>query len=258
MSKWLLTGAAGRLGAVLREGLGDNRELSLTDCVQGDPQAPHRFVLGDLASLDFAVEVTTGVDAIIHSAGIPDEAPFERLLESNIRATYNVFEAARINGVGRIVYASSAHVIGYHPVGEPVNEHSELRPDTVYATTKVFGEALARLYYDKHQIEVACLRIGSFRPAPENRRQLSTWLSGPDAVRLVRQCLEVETLGFAIVYGTSANSDRWWTDASAPRIGYQPQDDAADQPIPPMSETSSGVLRQGGVFAERGYLGGAG
>ncbi len=56
-----------------------------------------------------------GVDAIIHLAGISLEASFDKILASNIEGTYNLYEAARQEGVARIVFASSNHAVGYTP-----------------------------------------------------------------------------------------------------------------------------------------------
>ena len=72
--------------------------------------------------------------------------------------------------------------------------------------SKAFGEALARFYFDRHHVRVACLRIGSCDDHPKNRRMLSTWLSPGDAVRLVDACLRAPNLDFAVVYGVSANT----------------------------------------------------
>src|SRR3546814_12638886 len=61
---------------------------------------------------------------------------------------------------------------------------AEPRPDSRYAVSKVFGEALGRLFADKYGLEVVCLRIGSFRPVPTTRRMLHIWIGPDDMVRL--------------------------------------------------------------------------
>jgi uronate dehydrogenase len=100
------------------------------------------------------------------------------------------------------------------------------RPDSLYGVTKVYGEALGRLYHDKFGLRVACLRIGSFQERPLDPRMLHTWLSVDDAARLVLACLTSPDLGFAVVYGVSANQRSWWAAAPGARLGYQPHDDA--------------------------------
>lgn len=258
MHRVLITGAAGRLGQVMRRGLAKpGRHLNLTDMTSVDGDIP--AVVGDLSDMDFALSVVRDVDAVLHSAGIPDEAPFDELVAANVRATYNVFEAARVNDVPRVIFASSAHVVGFYPRDQVVDPSSPVRPDTVYGATKAFGEALGSLYADKHGLEVASLRIGSFRPSPENRRQLSTWLSERDAVQLVERCLTVPTLGHTIVYGVSANKHRWWSDAGWEQVGFVPVDDGQDYASQiPEELDEQGARWHGGVFAEQTYSGGAG
>lgn len=110
----LLTGAAGSLGTLMRGLLPaygyDLRLLDLTP-IEGEPDAVTAD-LGDKAALREAVR---GVDAVIHLAGISLEASFDKILHSNIEGTYNLYEAAREEGVKRIVFASSNHAIGYTP-----------------------------------------------------------------------------------------------------------------------------------------------
>ena len=84
------------------------------------------------------------------------------------------------------------------------------RPDTYYGVGKVATEALGSLYHDRYGMQVAALRIGTFRDRPVSRRHLSTWLSPDDLCRLVDAMLRAPDLGFAVVYGISANTRRWW------------------------------------------------
>ena len=140
--------------------------------------------------------------------------------------THRVLEAMRRHGVGRIVYASSNHAVGFTPRVATLPVRHGPRPDSFYGLGKVAGEGLCSLYHDRHGIEAACLRIGSFRERPTTRRHLSTWLSHGDAVRLVDACLRSPGLGFTVVYGISANTRAWWDLASAKAVGYRPEDDA--------------------------------
>jgi len=194
MRNVLLTGAAGRLGNVLTRGLlSDDLNLRLTDRVPTmnvGTDTPYRCC--ELSNLDELVILASGADTIVHVAGIPDEAPFGELDESNIVATYNVFEAARLAGVRRVVYASSAHVVGMYPPTAEIVGNTLSAPDSLYAVTKLFGESLGSLYSAKHGISVVILRIGSFRPAPENSRQLRTWLSHLDAVALFDRAIRAQ------------------------------------------------------------------
>jgi uronate dehydrogenase len=220
----LITGAAGRIGTVLTRGL--EHELRLTDVAALDDA---RFVRADLTEpreVDRAVE---GMDAVVHLGAVPDEAPFERIAGPNLHGAFHVFDACRRLGVPRIVYASSNHATGMYPVGEPLTEAYPPRPDGLYGASKVYGEALGRMYVDRFGLEFVALRIGTFDERPPDRRALATWLSHGDAVRLVDAALTAPDVGFTVVYGASNNTRRWWPlDDAARRIGFTPQDNAED------------------------------
>jgi uronate dehydrogenase len=245
----LVTGAAGRIGSCLREGLREQvEELRLTDVVQLESIGNERFVAADLADRDAIAAATGGVDAIVHLGANSGEASFDELVGPNLIGTFNVFEAARRAGVRRVVLASSNHATGFYPTSEILRGDEPVRPDTLYGVTKAYGEALGRLYVDKFGLEVVCVRIGTFAERPATTRQLSTWLSPGDAVRLFGACLSAPDVGFAIVYGTSANTRRYWDLGPALALGYEPEDDAeryADE-----VEAASHAL-QGGPFTAR-------
>lgn len=216
-----------------------------------------RHIIGDLADLDTVVEAAVGADVVVHLGGKADEAAFEEILEANVAGTYNVFEASRRAGVRRVVYASSHHVTGFHPVETIVDEVSPVRPDTMYGVSKVFGEAVGRLYADKWGLEVVCLRIGVCRERPENSDQLRTWLSIPDSVSLVEAAISADLPEkYRIVYGVSNNSRRFWEDASARSLGYFPQDSADDFSDEFDASAPYSTDKQGGRFTSAEYAGG--
>jgi uronate dehydrogenase len=167
-----------------------------------------------------------GCQAIVHFGGVSTEKPWQPILEANIMGLYHLYEAARLHGVKRIVYASSNHVMGYYRQSEVVDAQSPPRPDGLYGLSKAFGENLSRLYFDRYGIETACVRIGSSFPEPVDRRMLATWLSYDDLYRLVLACLTTPVLGHSIIYGTSNNSVSWYDNRLARHIGFVPQDSA--------------------------------
>ncbi|MFE6364958.1 NAD-dependent epimerase/dehydratase family protein [Streptomyces sp. NPDC057806] len=230
----LLTGAAGGLGTLMRDLLpAYGYELRLLDLrpIEGEPDA----IVADLADREALREAVRGVDAIIHLAGISLEAPFEKILRANIEGTYHLYEAAREEGVGRIVFASSNHAVGFTPRPEgdtpldpgvliPVD--TPRRPDTFYGLSKSFGEDLAQFYWDKHGLETVSVRIGSCFPEPTSVRMLSVWMSPADGARLFHAALTAEGVGHTVVYGSSANTRLWWDLSSARSLGYTPEDDS--------------------------------
>ncbi|MDO8208922.1 NAD(P)-dependent oxidoreductase [Conexibacter sp. CPCC 206217] len=256
----LVTGAGGRMAQVLlpqlRRRYGPMTLLARSAVEDAD--ADDRVQLADVADLDAVIAAAAGADAILHLAGIADEAPYEKILASNIVGAYNVFEAARRTGVRRVVFASSNHVTGFYRCGERIGVEDAVRPDTHYGASKVYGEALGQLYHDKFGLEVVSLRIGSFRAVPDDHRQLSTWLSHRDGLDLIVRSLETPGVGHLVVYGVSANTRAWWRlGPEAEALGYAPRDDAErfaaqlDGPHPDDSD-----LRQGGIYVEPGYGGG--
>ncbi|MFM9697332.1 NAD-dependent epimerase/dehydratase family protein [Streptomyces europaeiscabiei] len=225
----LLTGAAGGLGTLMRDLLpAHGYELRLLDLlpVEGAPDA----ITADLADKDALREAVRGVDAIIHLAGISLEASFEKILRANIEGTYNLYEAARAEGVPRIVFASSNHAVGFtpRPQGQDplIPVETAHRPDTFYGLSKSFGEDLAQLYWDKHGLETVSVRIGSCFPEPTSVRMLSLWMSPADGARLFDAALTAENVGHTVVYGSSANTRLWWDLSTARALGYEPQDDS--------------------------------
>ena len=224
----LLTGAAGQIGALLRAGL-PARGWSLR-CFDVADMGPGRDgedrIRGDVTDFDAVLAAGTGTDAVVHMGGLASEAPYEDIRRVNIDGTYNVLEAARQAGVGRVVLASSNHAVGFTPRADCVPVDTRPRPDTFYGVSKVAGEALGSLYADRYGLDVVCLRIGTQRPTPVDPRHLSTWLSDADTVGLVDAALSAPSPGFAVVYGISANTRGWWDLEPGRAIGYHPVDDA--------------------------------
>ncbi|KPI07021.1 NAD-dependent epimerase/dehydratase [Actinobacteria bacterium OK074] len=226
----LLTGAAGGLGTLMRGILPRyGYELRLFDVrpVEGAPDA----ITADLGDRAAVREAVRGVDAVVHLAGISVESTFDKILRANIEGTYNVYEAAREEGIGRIVFASSNHAVGFAP--RPLREGDPLlpvetrhRPDTFYGLSKSFGEDLAQFYWDKHGLETVSVRIGSCFAEPRDVRMLSLWLSPEDAARLFHAALTAERVDHTVVYGSSANTRLWWDLTTARALGYEPQDDS--------------------------------
>mgnify|MGYP005806655083 CR=1 FL=1 len=226
----LITGAAGAIGSTLRRGLAGRYALTRLADIQplGAAGPGEETAACDITDAGAVAPLMRDIDCVVHLAGVPREGPWEAILPHNIVGTYNVFEQARAHGVRRIVYATSNHVIGYYRADVRVGTDVPPRPDSRYGVSKVFGEALARLYADKHGISVACLRIGSFRPQPEDARQLATWISPRDMTELARCAIEAPRYHYVTVYGVSANSRARWDNPDAARIGYVPRDNAED------------------------------
>lgn len=256
----LMTGAAGGLGQAMRARLKANCEvLRLSDVSPMAPaQAGEEVVQADLADAQAVQALVAGCQAIVHFGGVSTEQPWGPILQANIIGLYNLYEAARIHGVKRVVFASSNHVMGFYRQSEVVDAQSPPRPDGLYGVSKAFGEDLSRMYFDRYGIETACVRIGSCLPEPRDRRMLASWLSHDDLHRLITACLSTQVLGHSIVYGTSDNSVSWYDNRLAHHIGYRPQDSADVFRDAVHAHTSEPDLKdpamqfQGGAFVKIG------
>ena len=248
MKKVLITGMSGLIGGLLRERLEDagGYELSALNRRPVDGVEGTQADIGDLEAIKPAFN---GIDVVAHLAASVDANNWDPLLASNLIGTYNVYEAARLAGVKRVVFASSGSTIrGYERV-EPyksitegrhdeVSEdfpritHDIFRPDSIYGATKVWGEALGRYYSDEFGLSILCVRIGSVteEDRPRSEREYSIYLSNSDVCQILLQCIDApDDLKFDVFLATSNN--RWsYRDLSHARdvIGYLPQD-SADQ-----------------------------
>lgn len=260
----LITGAAGEVGSALREGLrGQFPVLRLTDRRDLGAARPGEEVMpADLTDFDAVLRVMEGVDAVIHLGGIADEHTYEQIRAVNMDGTYHVLEAARQAGVKRVAFASSIHTVGYSLRSETISPGVPVRPDTYYGVSKVFGEALGRMYWERYGLEFVGVRICSFQPQPKDRRHLSTWLSPRDAAQLFAKAVTAPDVGYLIVAGISGNTRRWMSPEGWDTLGYAPQDDAetyaADVEHIHGDPADLTEQRQGGIFVDPNYHGLAG
>ena len=177
----LITGAAGAIGTALRNGLrSDWRQLRLTD-IRPDRRSRHRTRrcivadIGDRAG-DRAHDAAASRPSCISPASVGDYT-LEDLFRVNARGLFDVFEAARLAGVERIVFAIQQPRLRLLSDHRKVSPALPPRPDSLYGTFKAWGETMLRGYFDRHGIRSVSLRIGTYRTLPIDQRSLATWLS---------------------------------------------------------------------------------
>ncbi len=238
--KILITGAAGRIGRALNEGLRDRYGLRvLYNRTILEAEHGEEVMIGNITDLEKMEAAVDGMDAVVHMAGNPStRASFEETVEANIRGTYSLYEACKRKGVHRVVFASTNHVTGnYETDGIYTSPAMPVRPDSHYGVSKACGEAMGRYYSDCFGLAVICLRIGSFQPTEALKerlkegqtRILSTWLSYRDTVQLVWRSIEAEHVKFGVYYGISNNTRAYWDIQNVrDEIGYDPEDNAED------------------------------
>ena len=236
-------------------GLGRRRERSQRAPRQRELTVPDdRFVLSDLSDVDSLTRDLEGVDVVAHLAADPrPDASWEKILQSNVIGTRNVFEAAHRAGVQRVVYASSVMVSWGYQQEEPYKAIAEcrldpgavdsipvvthewpVRPTGLYPASKVWGEVLGRYFADVHGLSVLCVRIGwvNAEDTPWSEPGMAPiWCSQRDVARLMELAVNAPPeLRYDIYYAVSNNEQRW-VDIEHAReaIGYIPLDSAADR-----------------------------
>ena len=240
----LVTGLSGLIGRAVRKEAGDRFELSALNRSAVNGVLSHR---ADIANLDAIRPAFEGVDTVVHLAAQLGNSSWEALRDVNVTGTYNVFEAARLAKVKRVVFASSgATVSGIEsdpPYSDlvagrydglttwPILTHlSPVRPAGLYGVSKVWGEALGRQYADAHGLSVICVRIGRVhaQDRPLSPREFSVWCSQRDIARLFVRCLDAApALRYEVVFGNSHN--KWgYRDLEHTRavLGWEPVDAA--------------------------------
>ncbi|MNI35528.1 dTDP-glucose 4,6-dehydratase [compost metagenome] len=229
--KLLITGAAGRIGNVVYQGLQEDGRYDVTgaDIHEDLEQGILRMDIADEARL---AELTEGIDTVLHFAWMKDEDDFlGKVLPGNVAGAYKLYEAAVQGGVRRIVFASSNHATGFYKTEEQPDPEDPYRPDSFYGLSKCYIELLGRLYADQGKISSINIRIGNFPgdDRPHSERAGHIWISERDMLQLVKCCIEAdEGTMYLNLYGTSANTDNYYDIGYLEKlIGYKPEDDGA-------------------------------
>jgi nucleoside-diphosphate-sugar epimerase len=165
----VVTGGAGFIGSHLTEELLrrgyhvrviDDFSTGSPDNLAGSKDGID-FVEGSILDAPLLARACADASVIFHEAAIPSVArSVEDPLRSNaanITGTLSVLEAAREQGVGRVVYAASSSAYGgTHPM--PVREDMEPRPVSPYAVAKLAGEHYCRAYTASFGLPTISLR----------------------------------------------------------------------------------------------------
>ena len=240
----LLTGAGGRVGQAVLQGLTDEYEWRLLLHSPPDGEPDHEYMIGDVTDEETVAAAMDGVGAVIHLAGDPrPDAPWDSVLSNNIDGTRTMYEAAVAEGVEKFVFASSNHAVGAYETDERTPEMyrddddyrldgTEFpRPGNHYGVSKATGEIIGRYYHDEHGISVCNIRIGNLtkgHPPIDYERGQAMWLSYPDCARIHRCALEAD-YDFETVYGISDNDRKYYSlERAKEALGYEPQDNSAE------------------------------
>jgi len=225
--KVLITGASGRIGRALAKGIDARYGLRCADIDVADCGASG-WMACDITDPRQAARAAAGMDAVVHLAGHPNSMDWDIMHSINVAGTLTMLRAAADAGVSRFLYASSVHVCGFHPADAMLTQDLPLWPDSPYGVSKAIGETHLRYFAEAYGMTGIAMRICSFRPEPSNSRELATWISEGDMVRLAEACLRADVTGFHAIWGVSANSRANLDDASWQRLGYTPRDNGSD------------------------------
>jgi L-ascorbate metabolism protein UlaG (beta-lactamase superfamily) len=259
----LVTGAGGKVGRVLCPALAAHYVVRVLDREPIEAVATGARFVGDINDSELLDRAMLDVHAVVHLAGAASaQADFEEILTANISGTYNVYEAARRNGVPRVVFASTNRTVeNLSPLKSassdelPISTDDPARPDSLYGVSKLFGEELAKYYFDAHAVSSVCIRLGSVTtkrgdPYLTKPRAHALWLSQRDLVELFRCSIEAPEIDCITVFGISANTRRWWNiEPGHERIGFRPRDDG-EFCLPPVVAPRSYRIPWGQRLAE--------
>ena len=234
----LITGAGGKVGSALRRHLAERYDFRLFDVRRVEDAKPgDQIVVGDVADFAQVLEATRGVDAIAHLAigwearGGTQAALAQKTIDTDIRGCYNVLEAAHLNKVECVVFASTNHVTGLNEQDGIVSRPElPVRPEGIYGAGKAFGEALGRYYADRKNVRFFAIRIANFNgqdlPGRDYAPGQNRWLSPRDMARLWAACIEAKEVPFGIFYGVSKGAgEKWDLSRNKEILGWEPEDD---------------------------------
>lgn len=167
----LITGGAGFIGSHVSDALlAKGHAVRILDDLSTGKRAnlqlqhPHlQLIEGDVADATLVARAAAGCKAVVHLAAVASvQASVEdpvKTHQSNFIGTLNVCEAMRLNGIRRVVYASSAAVYGNNGEGQSITEDTPKAPLTPYAVDKLAGEQYLDFYRRQHGLDPVVFRF---------------------------------------------------------------------------------------------------
>jgi nucleoside-diphosphate-sugar epimerase len=180
--KVVVTGASGKAGrAVVRGLLERDHDVVGVDLVPPQEQLSSSL-RADLTELGQTVECLDRAGAVVHLAAIPASgiATEETTFRTNMLSTYNVFEAAMLLRLDRVVWASSETILGLpfereQPAYAPIDERHPAYPESSYAVSKLLSEELARQVNRWAGTPFVALRFSNIMELEDYQRFPSYW-----------------------------------------------------------------------------------
>ena len=168
--KILITGGAGFIGSNLTKRLvDDGHELVVLDSLlrgnklEKDTFSKINFIKGDVRDFDTVVNASKGCDLIFHLAAvlgvdIVADNPVETM-DVEVIGTRNVVNAAEVNNIKKIMYASTSGIYGHSAIENALTEEVLVDPRTSYAMAKRYNEIYLASHHEEKGIDVVSLRF---------------------------------------------------------------------------------------------------
>jgi UDP-glucose 4-epimerase len=226
--KILITGSSGFVGSntifILPNYLEKKYNFILTDIVKPKfSYKNYQFMKADISKMNSIKKVFRkyNPDIVVHlAANQSKKTSFEKLLPNNIIGTYNIFELSHKFNCERVVFSSSLNAVNNYPEGIIIKDDFLPNPKSLYGATKIWGEALARLYSVEKNISSICIRFGKVvdkNVGRINTKQKEEEIFNPinrlitfeDSAQLIAKSIEAPRfLKFFIAHGISDNKKK--------------------------------------------------
>ncbi len=219
--KLVITGGSGKLGSYLAPMLAQEHEILVYD-KQRPQQSQFPWMKGEVTDRPKLSEAFRNADWVIHLAALRsryNHLPL-KLMETNVLGTFWVLEAARSEGVKKLLFSSSDAVLGiaqsvneFGPEYVPIEEKHPLKPQDPYGISKMLGEEMCRCFSEGYDIDIVALRFSNiFCPGDEQvyltdskdpsarRKSLWAWIHVEDAVYAIQCALMSDLKGYDVFH----------------------------------------------------------
>jgi nucleoside-diphosphate-sugar epimerase len=180
--KVVVTGAGGKAGRAVALDLVEHGHQVLGIDLVRPAETASEFLVADLTDFGQTAECLAGAEALVHLAAIPASgiATESTTFRTNMLSTFNVFEAARLLGTGRVVWASSETILGLpfereQPAYAPIDEDHPPLPQSSYALSKLLSEELGRQLHRRTGTPYVALRFSNIMEPHDYERFPSFW-----------------------------------------------------------------------------------
>jgi nucleoside-diphosphate-sugar epimerase len=180
--KVVVTGAGGKAGRAVALDLVEHGHQVLGIDLVRPAETQSEFLVADLTDFGQTAECLAGAEAVVHLAAIPASGieTESTTFRTNMLSTYNVFDAARVLGTGRVVWASSETILGLpfereQPAYAPIDEEHPPLPQSSYALSKLLSEELGRQLHRRTGTPYVALRFSNIMEPHDYERFPSFW-----------------------------------------------------------------------------------